>query len=49
MYYVIIGFSIAIVLSTTTNATHILIPITQALVLIATLLLYVWCQLPSLL
>jgi hypothetical protein len=39
MYYVIIEFSIAIVLSTTTNATNILIPITQALVIIATLIL----------
>jgi hypothetical protein len=47
--YVIIGFSIARVLSTTTNATHILIPIThQALMLIAPFLIHVWCQLPSL-
>jgi hypothetical protein len=36
MYYVISGFSIAIVLSITTNAMHIFIPITQALALIAT-------------
>jgi hypothetical protein len=49
LYYVIIDFNIAIVLSATTNATHILIPIThQALTLIAPFLLHVWRQLPSL-
>jgi hypothetical protein len=42
LYYVIIGFSIAMVLSTTTNTTHILIPIThQTRTLIAPFLLHV--------